>query len=126
MRCLTCNQTANRKEADLGSPVACIPHDDIVQRDLRRNDMTTYLPELTAEGLVLWRVRRSPHEQLWCSVHDFVGELSLTVQDPAAPRAAAAESHPDIGSLITRADHLQEQLLAAGWELVDIDLDEPD
>ena len=88
--------------------------------------MTAYLPELMAEGLILWRVRRSPHEQLWCAVHDLAGELSLTLQDPAAPRAAAAEAHPGIGSLIARADHLRDHLLAAGWELVDVDLDEPD
>jgi len=88
--------------------------------------MTAYLPELTADGLILWRMRRSSHEQLWCSVHDFAGALSLTLQDPAAPRAAAAEAHPEIGSLIDRANHLQEHLLSAGWELVDVDLDEPD
>ncbi len=88
--------------------------------------MTTYLPEVTAEGLVLWRVRRSPDEQLWCSVHDFVGELSMTVHNPSTPRTADAEVHSNIGSLIDRADHLQKQLLAAGWEVVDVDLDEPD
>ena len=83
-------------------------------------------PELTAQGLVLWRLRRSPEEQLWCSVHDFAGDLSLIVQDPAAPRTAAAEAHQHIESLVNRADRLRDQLLAAGWELVDADLDEPD
>lgn len=88
--------------------------------------MTTCLPEVRADGLVLWRVRRSTDEHLWCAVHDFVGELSLTVQDPANPRSADAEVHSNIGSLIDHADRMRDQLLAGGWELVDIDLDEPD
>ena len=88
--------------------------------------MTTYLPEVTAEGLILWRMRRSPHEQLWCSVHDFAGELSLTIQNPAKPGTADAEVHSNIGSLIDHADHMRDQLLAGGWEIVDVDLDEPD
>ena len=88
--------------------------------------MTASSPELTAHGLVLWRLRRSQHEQLWCSVHDFAGELSLTVQDPAVPRAAAAEAHQNIGSLMDRAEHVRDQLVADGWTVVDVDLDEPD
>ena len=88
--------------------------------------MTTYLPEVTAEGLILWRMRRSPHEQLWCSVHDFAGELSLTIQNPAQPGTADAEVHSNIGSVIDHADRMRDQLLAGGWEIVDIDLDEPD
>ncbi len=88
--------------------------------------MTTVLPEVTASGLILWRLRLSPEEQLWCSVHDFAGDLSLTVQDPAEARTAAAAAHPNIGSLIDRAEHLRDQLEAAGWRLVDVDLDEPD
>ena len=88
--------------------------------------MTASLPELTANGLILWRVRRSRHEQLWCSVNDFAGELSLTVQDPAAPRVAAAEVHQNIGSLMDRAEHVRDKLVADGWTLVDVDLDGPD
>ncbi len=88
--------------------------------------MIAYLPELSCRGLVLWRLRRSPDEQLWCTVHDFVGELSLSVHDPSAPQRATAEAYQNVVSLIERADHLQERLLAAGWEVVDVDLDEPD
>ena len=88
--------------------------------------MTTCLPEVTARGLVLWRLRRSPEEQLWCSVRDFGGDLAFVVQDPAAPRTAVAEPHRDIASLVDRAETLRAQLRAAGWQLVDVDLDEPD
>ena len=81
---------------------------------------------MTAHGLVLWRLRRSPEEQLWCTVRDFAGELALVVQNQATPRTAIAEPHPDIARLIDRAETLREQLMAAGWQLVDVDLDEPD
>ena len=88
--------------------------------------LTTGLPEVTAHGLVLWRLRRSPEEQLWCSVRNFAGELTLVVQDPAAARTAVAEPHPHIASLVGRAETLRDQLIAAGWQMVDVDLDEPD
>ncbi len=88
--------------------------------------VTTCLPEVTAHGLILWRLRRSPEEQLWCTVRDFAGELALVVQDPAAPRTAAAQPHADIVFLIDRAETLRDQLVADGWQLVDVDLDEPD
>ena len=88
--------------------------------------MTTCLPEVPAHGLVLWRLRRSPEEQLWCTVRDFAGELALVVQDQATPRTAVAEPHSDIARLIDRAETQREQLMAAGWQLVDVDLDEPD
>ena len=81
---------------------------------------------MTAHGLVLWRMRRSPDQQLWCSVCDRASELALTVQDPAERRTAVAEPHAHIGSLIDRAENLRDQLEAAGWQLVDVDLDEPD
>ena len=81
---------------------------------------------MTTHGLVLWRMRRSPEEQLWCSVRDHAGELALIVQDPSTPRTAVAESHLDIGPLVDRAAHMQDQLEAAEWTVVDVDLDEPD
>ena len=88
--------------------------------------MTTFLPEVTAHGLVLWRLRRSPGEQLWCSTLDLADELALTVQDPTTQRAVITETHSHIGSLINRAEKLQRELEAAGWQLIDVDLDVPD
>ena len=86
----------------------------------------TLLPELTADGLVLWRVRRSPEHQLWCVVGDFGGELTLTLYDLASDKVPVEEVHPTITSLVGRADALQVEFTTAGWELVDVDLDEPD
>ena len=40
-----------------------------------------FLPKLTVDGPVLWRIRREAHEQLWCSVSDFAGEFTLTVNN---------------------------------------------
>ena len=88
--------------------------------------MTVLLPELTASGLVLWRLRRSSDQQLWCSVRDRDGELGLTVHEPAADRTLVSELHQSITPLVNRADNLRHQLVDAGWQVVDVDLDEPD
>jgi hypothetical protein len=88
--------------------------------------VTVLLPELTASGLVLWRLRRSSEQQLWCSVHDRRGELGLTVHEPAGDRILVSEIHSNIMPLMNRADHLREQLVCAGWQVVDVDFDEPD
>ncbi len=88
--------------------------------------MTVLLPELTARGLVLWRLRRSADQQLWCSVRDRGGELGLTVHEPSADRTLVSELHPNIAPLVARAERLREQLVGAGWQVVDVDLDEPD
>ena len=90
--------------------------------------MGVFLPEVTANGLVLWRLRLSSDQQLWCSVRDpdDAAELALTVCDPAADWAISSEVHADIGRLIDRAESLRDQLVADGWQAVDVDLDEPD
>ncbi len=88
--------------------------------------MTTLLPELTAKGLVLWRLRWSPEQPLWCSVCDGAGGLTLTVHNPATDQAFVTEDHPTITILVDRAADLRDQLVAAGWKAVDVDLDEPD
>ena len=88
--------------------------------------VTTLLPELTAAGLVLWRIRRSPEHQLWCVVGDLDGELTLTTYDPASDTVPVEEVYPTITALVSRADALRDQFTTAGWELVDVDLDEPD
>ncbi len=87
-----------------------------------------FLPEVTANGLVLWRLRLSSDQQLWCSVRDpdDAGELALAVCDPAADWAISSEVHADIGRLIDRSESLRDQLVADGWQVVDVDLDEPD
>ncbi len=86
----------------------------------------TYTPELTADGVVLWRLRRTSEHQLWCVVGDFGGELTLTIYDLASDKVPVEEVHATIASLLSRADALRDQHTAAGWELVDVDLDEPD
>ncbi len=86
----------------------------------------TLLPELTAAGLVLWRIRRSPEHQLWCVVGDLRGELTLTTYDPVSDAVPVEEVFQTITSLVSRADALKEQFTTSGWELIDVDLDEPD
>jgi len=88
--------------------------------------MPALLPELLSDGLVLWRLRRSPEESFWCSVSDREGRLVLTIQSPSNTRLTMSESHTHIRSIIDRADRLQEQFCAAGWVEVDVDFDEPD
>ena len=84
------------------------------------------LPELTADGLVLWRLRRTPEDQLWCMVGEFAGELALTLHDQASRLVPVAEFHQTIASVVNRAETLQAEFVTAGWEVVDVDLDEPD
>ncbi len=88
--------------------------------------MTTLLSELTASGLVLWRLRWSSDHHIWCTVQDRNGELILTVHEPATDRIVMTETHDDIGPVVDRARHLCDQYMANGWQCIDIDLDEPD
>ena len=60
------------------------------------------------------------------SVGDFGGELTLTIYDLASDKVPVEEVHSTIASLVSRADALQGEFATAGWELVDVDLDEPD
>ena len=85
--------------------------------------MPALAPELTADGLVLWRVRRS-ERQVWCEVKDLSGELLIRVLDPATARSVVSEVHDTVAAVVGRAVQLQHQFSAAGWELVDFDLDE--
>ena len=87
--------------------------------------VSTPLPELAAEALVLWRVRDYPDHHLCCSVSDQGGELVLVIRQPTADTAIMTEVHASIGPLVDRAADLQERYVAAGWEEVDVDLDEP-
>ena len=87
--------------------------------------VSTPLPELAAEALVLWRVRDSPDHHLTCSVSDQGGELVLMIRQPTADTPIMTEVHASIEPLVDRAADLQDRYVAAGWEAVDVDLDEP-
>ena len=87
--------------------------------------MASLFPELTNEGLVLWRLRRTSEDQLWCAVTDFAGELALTVHDVASDQVKVAETHWDVVSLVDRSDELRDEFVELGWTLVDVDLVEP-
>ena len=92
----------------------------------RAGHMSPFLPEVTSSGLVLWRLRRSPVEQYWCSVCDQDGELVLTLRNPASSGMTVSETHADVGTLVDRAERLRQQFCSAGWVRVDIDFDELD
>ena len=76
------------------------------------------LPELPADGLVLWRVSNGGYEW-WCSVEDFGESLSLRVHSPNGERTVVAESHDTAAAVVARADELRAQCMDDGWELVE-------
>ena len=88
--------------------------------------MPAPLPELTQDGLALWRLRWGADSQLWCEVGDFAGELLLRFYDPGTDETTLAEVCESIEAAVGQADALRDQFVAAGWEVVDADLDESD
>ena len=88
-------------------------------------NVPTLLSELTASGLVLWRLRWSTHYQLWCSVRERDGELVLVVHETDTARVVVTESHDDVRLVVERSQDLCDRYVSSGWELVDVDLDEP-
>ena len=88
--------------------------------------MPAPLPELAKHGLALWRLRWGADRQLWCEVEDFAGELVLRVNDPGTDEPTIMDVCESIELAVRRADALRDQFVAAGWEVVDVDLDEPD
>ncbi len=83
------------------------------------------LPEVTADGLVLWRLR-VPGHALWCTVEDIAGQLLLRVYDPSTGQTMAHDTLDTAALVVQRADDVRDLFIADGWELVDVDLDEPD
>ncbi len=82
--------------------------------------MTVLLPEVSAEGLVLWRVRQPPARNLCCCITESGGELMLGVHDIVTDDVLFAEVHRDVVSLVSRAEELQDDYLAAGWHACDL------
>lgn len=83
--------------------------------------MAAILPEVTADGLVLWRVRKTKGRQAWCYVTEFCGEVTLSVHDLGTDDVFIAEVHSSLLPLVERADRIRRQLLATGWEDYDPD-----
>ena len=97
--------------------------------ELQRNSFApvpTLLHELTADGLILWRLRWTANHQMWCVVEDSADNLALTVYEQGSNRVPVFEVHETITSVVSRANALRDQAVAAGWEVVDVDLDEQD
>ena len=82
--------------------------------------MTVRLPEVAAEGLVLWRVRQPPGRELWCCITECYGELILGIHDLVTDDVLFAEVHWDVVSLVSRAEELRDEYLAAGWCAFDL------
>ncbi len=83
--------------------------------------MTTLAPEVTAHGLVLWRLRCPPDRRLRCLVGKFSGKLVLAVHSKG--KVLVAESYTDIGALVARADALKDSYARNGWEEFDTEDD---
>ena len=76
-------------------------------------------PEVTSQGLVLWRLRKDRARQLWCEVKDQSSTLLIRVHNPVTSRTAVSETYDSIQLAVDRADYLRDQYTAAGWQLVD-------
>ena len=73
------------------------------------------LPELPAEGLVLWRLQRGD-DRWWCTVEDCADQLALRVHTPDDTRTAFTEVLETAAAAVQRADTLYGRYLAQGWE----------
>ena len=86
--------------------------------------MTARFPELTPDGLVLWRLSRTRDYQLCCYVTEFCGEVTLSVHDLDTGDVPIAETHFDIITLFNRTEQLRRDFLTTGW--VPLELHEED
>ena len=80
-------------------------------------------PDLLSGGLILWRLSIAGHSDLWCMVFEFPdGFFCVVDDDPEGPRPYTVhEQHPDIVSLVNRAEALKGSLLQCGWAVVDVE-----
>ena len=73
--------------------------------------------ELTADGLVLWRLSASGQPDLWCMAFELPDALYFVLEDDPhgtqAPRVT--ERHAGISTLVDRAETLKRSLLRCGW-----------
>ena len=84
--------------------------------------MTTLAPEVTAHGLVLWRLHRSPEQRLHCLVGKFSGKLVLAIHSEG--KVLVAESHSDIVTLVNQVETMKASYMQKGWDELDEERDD--
>ena len=84
--------------------------------------MTAHAPEITTQGLVLWRLQRSPERHIRCLVGRFGAKLVLAVHSEG--KVLVAESHSDIVSIVSQSDAMRASYLRKGWEEVESERDD--
>ena len=84
--------------------------------------MTALAPEVTAHGLALWRLQRSPEQRLHCLVGKFSGKLVLAIHSEG--KVLVAESHSDIVTLVNQAEAMKASYVRKGWEELDVERDD--
>jgi len=75
--------------------------------------MSARAPEVTDQGLALWRLRRSPEQYLRCLVGTYEDKLVLAIRSEG--KMLLVESHADITMLVRRADAMKVTYLRQGW-----------
>ena len=86
--------------------------------------MPARFPELTPDGLVLWRLQQNRDHQLCCYVTEFCGEITLSIHDLDTGEVPIAETHFDVSTLVHRTEQLRRDFLTTGW--LPFELDEED
>ena len=78
---------------------------------------------LVSGGLILWCVSMSGQSDLWCVVFELEEGFYFVVDDdPLTTKTYKVhEQHPDIVSLLDRADALKRSLIQCGWAEVDVE-----
>ncbi len=84
--------------------------------------MTAHVPEITTQGLVLWRLQRTPERHVRCLVGRFGAKLVLAVHSEG--KVLVAESHSDIISVVTQSDAMRASYLRQGWEELESERDD--
>jgi hypothetical protein len=83
----------------------------------------TEFSELTAGGLILWRLCTSGQPDLWCLAFDLPEGLAFVLEDhpQGSQPSRITEQHADIVTLVNRAEMLKHSLIQSGWTEVDVE-----
>ena len=83
------------------------------------SNVPSFAPEVTAEGLVLWRLGRDRARQLRCEVKELAQTLLVRVHNPVTSRTVISESYGSVRMAVDRAFYLRDQYIASGWTVID-------